>query len=232
MSTAPVVDQPAAVAAESRPLSSSKRVRKALDALAKEEARQARWEASAFAKQAELDNMRGRVGTDVVDAPEDEAEELAQRLTREVADLAAAVETARATVAACEPKVMAAKRAVLQAEADDVRDELEQLRRRKTEHDRKLEVLLAQLVEHDGAKYEAWEPSQLDRAMAGAASLTWTESRSARLAREVSGLEARLSIAEAAARGESLLAHQHLPLEVFSPRVKGPEAYFPELLAQ
>ncbi|MDP9466559.1 MAG: hypothetical protein M3P31_04875 [Actinomycetota bacterium] len=227
--TAPLVDHTDVAATE--PL--GRRTRDALEQLEREQGQVARWEAARAVKQAELDDLERRIGDEVLAADDEaESEAVADRLTAQVTKLRTGIEIDTRTIDAAAGRVRLAQFAVLAAEADDLRDVLAAAERRKTEHDERLRALLQQVSDHDGARYVAWEPARDDVLAFGR--VEYTPSKSELLGGELVQLRLRLELLEAAAAGRPVPTFrqmQPIPYELYSPRVKGTGAYFPELVA-
>lgn len=210
-----------------------KRTAKALSELEKVEEQHARWLAAGVAKNAELVDLERHVGEEILAAADGDADRVATRLSRQVLELRAAVDTAGRAAQAAERKITEARRAVLRAEAEDLQDVLADARRDQAKHDGKLAELLRAVSDHDAAEYRPFVPATSHGSIAMEPAGPYVVSRSALLRERVSELVLMLEIATAAASGESLPMFKGgvpIPGRFYSSRVRGPLAYFPELV--
>lgn len=120
----------------------------ALAAVSEYEAVLAKWEAERVTAEAELASLQERAGEEVL-ANEDAAE----RLLADMARLRDQAEISTRAVRAAEPRLFEAKRAVVVAEAAEWEAEAARLRDELEKHTAKVEVLLEQLNDLDGARY-------------------------------------------------------------------------------
>lgn len=116
--------------------------------VAEVEATLAKWAAEESAATAELDDLRGRVGDEVLD---DEA--AAGRLAEQMAALRTRADIAHVAAVAAERRLEVARRDLCRAWAGQLRADAERLRRTADERQRRTEALLAQLAEHEGVPY-------------------------------------------------------------------------------
>lgn len=145
----------------------------------------ARWQAEAAAKRAELADLQSRFGDDVL---ADEAS--AVRLTRQVADLRAALDTADRTAASAARRLVTARADVDRARAVDLREQASDLRKQAAARAEVTVALLAKLEAHEGAQYVPFEPRRDAIALAAAGSITWALPRTTVLLGQAAALEA------------------------------------------
>lgn len=189
-----IIAEPALPQAEPK-LPVGRREAKAAEALSKELAREAKWRTAADTKELELAELERRAGEDVLAAADGQAEAVAEKVATQIAALRQALDVDRRTVAACAPKIVAARRAVHRARIADVSELLTVAERRKAAHDERLNAILAELEAHDGAKYLPWRPTQNDVILGTAA---WTASTSGLLGAQVALLREQLAALELA----------------------------------
>lgn len=118
---------------------------KALADLRGQQQKLARWEAEKAAAEAELASLQARSGEEVLDD-----ETAAQRLTTAMHELRDRAEIAGRAIAAQQPRVKAAERAYLEAEADELEKPLIEARAAVTRHQARTNELLRLLREHEG----------------------------------------------------------------------------------
>jgi chromosome segregation ATPase len=228
--------QEPAVDGQGASASVGRRTAKALEALAQLEHRLARWrdqiaireQAVAGLEEALREHVASADVAEAADGPE------GRRLTEQLERTRRTLETERSGLAACQAQVREARQLVLTAELADVRDELAAAEQRKTDHDARLAKLLAAVSEHDGgAEYVLFEPT-LEHVVSQGPGVLGAPSRSGLLAVEVARLRTRVWVLEQVVAGQPVpLFDVHggqIPVELYSPRVKGPEA-FPEFQA-
>lgn len=148
------------------------------------EEQHARWQAESGTRRAELADLESRLGDDVL---ADEAS--ASRLTRQVADLRAALDTADRTAAAAASRCAAARVDVDRARAVDLREQAADLRKQAAARAEVTVALLAKLEAHEGAQYVPYEPKRDAVALAAAGSITWARPRTTVLLWQADALE-------------------------------------------
>jgi seryl-tRNA synthetase len=124
----------------------------------------ARWSAEQAAATAELESLQERAGEEVL-----ADESAAGRLSRSMQELRDRIDIASRAVAAATPKMEAAARAAVLAEADEW--SAEQARRQELldAHDAKTRKLLDALEQHTGRHYEPGEAPRMGSSVAGEA---------------------------------------------------------------
>lgn len=156
-------------------------------------ARQARWEAAAASKQAELADLESRVGAEVLAAGSDD-QVVADRLTEQMTRLRSGLEIDRRAAQACQPAVAEAQRQVLLARQQGLELELDAARERQTAHDAKLDEILAAAAALDGvARFVPWRPTAQEVRAAGPEGVYTGSSVSQGLSSEVARLEGELA---------------------------------------
>jgi hypothetical protein len=214
-------------------LAEGARTTKALGKLRKLEEQDAGWQDALAAKIAEHDAIEARAGEDVLAAAEGQQAAVSARISKQLGELRAAIAVDERTVAASAERVADGKREVLRAEAADLRDLLDAARVKHAEHVQQLQQLLDQVQAHDNAEYRPYQPSREEVDYAGAVTLVYRSSHSDVLQAEVDRLTLLVKIADAAAAGQPppLFDRNGFPIlaEMYSPRVRGAGAYFPEL---
>lgn len=168
---------------------------KAQTELGKAQETVARWQAEAIAKRSELAALEARVGDDVL-ADENNAE----RITRQVADLRAAVDTAERTLTAAAQKAADAQINVDRATAAELRDQAAELRNDAAKRQEKTDRLLADLKAHEGPDYVPWEPNREPGRLVmvdGAEVLSWKIPMTKSILNQAAHLEAQAAEIEA-----------------------------------
>lgn len=164
-------------------------VAKAEKELSRCEQSAARWQAESAAKRAELADLESRLGDDVL---ADEASAL--RLTRQVADLRAAVDTADRTAASAAQRLAAAHVDVDRARAVELREQAADLRKQAAARAEVTVALLAKLEAHEGSQYVPHEPRRDAVALAAAGSITWALPRTTVILTQAAALEADAAV--------------------------------------
>jgi len=108
----------------------------------------AHWHAEKAAAEAELASLQARAGDEVLADPE-----AAERLTGDMQRLRARVDIASRAVAAAEPRLLAAKRRALLAEAEEWDADAKIRREALERHEARVAQLLAALEKFDGRKF-------------------------------------------------------------------------------
>lgn len=157
----------------------------------------ARWQAEGAAKRAELADLEARLGDDVL-----ADESAAVRLTRQVADLRAAVDTAERTAASAAQRLAAARVNVDRARAVDLREQAAELRAQASKRAEVTTKLLAQLRVHEGTDFVAFEPKRDAMALAAAGSITWALPRTTVILTQADALEADAAVLDKKVAGQ------------------------------
>lgn len=163
------------------------------------EATVARWETEATTRGAELADLRGRAGDEVL-----ADESAAGRIAAQVAELTSRQEIAGSAAAAAVRKLEAARREVLRAEAADLRERAGKLTAAADRRQKKVDAMLAELSAFEGgARYVAWQPSEMDweRAKQGA-TITWKAPTTTLIRRWAAKLEKQAATREKQAADE------------------------------
>lgn len=185
----------------------------------------ARWDAEAAAARAELESLQERAGQEVLDDAK-----AAERLPVVLSQLSSRVDIAERAIEAQRPRVVAAERAFMAAEADALRPRLKRAEGALARHREKTAELLRLLEEHEGP----YVPKGLldfeeDRNRGGIKVYELT--RSELLAEEVVAARRPVLVLEELAAGRDPMDHPDLrdcaPAEVFPACVWGPEALVP-----
>jgi hypothetical protein len=222
--------------AEREPMPMSRRMKKARADLEKAQALQAQWEAEAAAKELELADFEQHMSEQILLAPEADRDAVAARLMAQTAELRAAVASdwRRKTAKEAAARVPELSRAVLRAEADDVREELDAKRKVLTEHETRTAELLAVLVKHEGGRFVQQPPPEPNSMFDGDPPPAAKPVVSRMLRREVGQLAMRLVLLELAAAGQKLpmfFLNNQIPPRSFSPLMRGTDAIVPDLMA-
>lgn len=109
----------------------------------------AKWEADAAAKTAELEDLEGRAGDEVL-----ADETVAERLTGAIAKLRAGIEIGRRAADAARRKLYAARRELLRAKAAELREQAETLVKSAEKRQQRTDKLLKELAEFEGVEFE------------------------------------------------------------------------------
>jgi hypothetical protein len=117
------------------------------------EATLARWQAEVAAKGAELTDLRGRAGEEALDDPA-----AAAGLAAAISLLSGEVQVAELAVVPAAARVEAARRAVLRERAEALTARVTRLRVAAAKRQERTDRLLAELLEHEDARYVPWEP--------------------------------------------------------------------------
>jgi len=125
----------------------------AVQGLADAESALARWAAEVEAKGAELASMQERAGEEALDDP-DGAGAIAAAMSR----LGNEQDVARRAVAAATARVQAARRKVLGERVAALTDRVARLRKAAAIRQKRTDVLLAELLEHEAATYVPYVP--------------------------------------------------------------------------
>lgn len=145
----------------------------------------ARWQAESAAKRAELADLESRLGDDVL-----ADESAAVRLTRQVADLRAALDTADRTAASAAQRLATARADVDRARAVELREQAAELRAQASKRAEVTAKLLAQLRAHEGTDFVPFEPKRDAVALAAAGKITWTRPHTEVILTQAAALEA------------------------------------------
>lgn len=120
----------------------------ALEQVGEHEETVARWSAEKAAREQELESLQGRAGEEVLANPESAGD-----LTRSMQELRDRIDIAGRALGAAQPKLEAARRAAVLAEADEWDVEAGTRRKVLETHVARTRELLNQLREHDGVEY-------------------------------------------------------------------------------
>lgn len=169
--------------------------RAALDRVEQEQERLGRWQAEQAAAEAELTDLQGRAGDEVLADPD-----AAAALTEAMTGLRSRIDIAARAVTAAEPRVDEARRAVLLVDAGEWDEAAAGLRAQLDEREQRTAELLAALEEYTGAK---WQLAPLLNATTGMPSLITSRDVTAeRLRVEVASAERTGAVLRALAAGE------------------------------
>lgn len=176
-------------------------VDEARDALISARGVLAQWHQEQAAAATELEELRARAGELLLEDPKTSAE-----LARRMQELQHLGENAGRAVQAAEPRVAAAERAYLLAEADALEAaELSAARRDLAAHRARTDELLAQLEKHEGR----YVPEHLLIVSTGDGLKSWETPKSG-------ALEQRLEVLEAPVLVLRALAEGHVPVQPLS----------------
>lgn len=163
----------------------------------------ARWTAEREAARAELADLEGRAGGEVLDD-----ESAAERLTASLSGLRSRVDVADRAAAAAAERLNEAFRGVLRVRAEYLRSEAEALRVEAEQRQAKTDRLLAELSEWEGgARYVPWEPARGDASSHG--TITYTIPRTQAMRHRAAALDKQAAELERQAAQDPAQVEQH-----------------------
>lgn len=227
-----MIEEPARILGEVTAPTVGKRTQKALGALQAEHDRAGDWARRVRVLQDELAALKRHTGDVLVEDPDQ-----APRLSLERARLREEIVSAEAAVTAMQARVTGAVVACFQAEADELRDELDEVGKRRDRHTARTAKLLAELLAHDGTYVPALPPHEHAVYLDGPPPV-FVPSRGREMKREANELQVRIELLLCAVRAGAaprsvpgFAGWRPVPGRLYSPRLHGPGALLPELVS-